>query len=60
MGEVVNLNRYRKQRSRAEREKEAAANRAKHGRTKAERHQQAMQQSKDTADLEQHRLDRDE
>ena len=37
MGEVVNLNRTRKARARAEAERQAAANRAKHGRTGAEK-----------------------
>lgn len=37
MGEVVNLNRVRKDRAKAEARAGAAANRAAHGRTKAER-----------------------
>ena len=37
MGEVVNLNRERKRRQRAEKEKQAALNRRKHGRNKGER-----------------------
>jgi len=37
MAEIVNLNRARKQRARAAKEVQAAANRASHGRTKAER-----------------------
>ena len=37
MGEIVNLNRTRKARARAEAAAAAAANRAKHGRTAAER-----------------------
>jgi hypothetical protein len=37
MGEVVNLNRFRKERAKADRKVEAAANRAAHGRGKAER-----------------------
>lgn len=37
MGEVVNLNRVRKDRARAEGRTAAAANRATHGRSKAER-----------------------
>ena len=35
MGEIVNLNRARKARAKAEAEARAAANRVKHGRTKA-------------------------
>ena len=37
MGDVVNLNRARKQRARADAKTAAAANRAAHGRTRAER-----------------------
>lgn len=36
-GDVVNLRSYRKRRERAGREAEAAENRVRHGRTKAER-----------------------
>ena len=38
MGEIVNLNRYRKMRAQQQREQEAGANRTKFGRTKAEAH----------------------
>jgi hypothetical protein len=37
MAEIVNLNRARKAKARAEAEARAAANRRKHGRTKAEK-----------------------
>jgi len=37
MAEPVNLNRVRKQKAKAEAALEAAANRAKHGRTKAQK-----------------------
>ncbi len=37
MGEVVNLNRARKQRAKADGKATASANRAAHGRTRAER-----------------------
>ena len=37
MAEIVNLNRARKAKARAEKQAEAAANRAKHGRPKAEK-----------------------
>ena len=37
MGDVVNLNRFRKTKARTEAANAAAANRAKHGRTSAER-----------------------
>ncbi|QDH73772.1 DUF4169 family protein [Brevundimonas sp. M20] len=37
MGEIVNLNRFRKDRARAEAKATAATNRATHGRTKGEK-----------------------
>ena len=37
MGEVINLRSYRKKKQRAERERDAAGNRARGGRSKAER-----------------------
>jgi len=37
MGDVVNLNRFRKQKAKQDREKQAETNRRLHGRTKAER-----------------------
>ena len=37
MAEIVNLNKARKQRARAEREAQVAANRVRHGRTRGER-----------------------
>jgi hypothetical protein len=37
MGEVVNLNRFRKARAKAEQEKLAEENRVRHGRTKSEK-----------------------
>lgn len=41
MGDVVNLNRFKKAKERAEKARVAAANRAKFGRTKAERENEA-------------------
>jgi len=43
MGKVVNLNRFRKQKAKAERARRAAVNRRWHGRTKAERAREALQ-----------------
>lgn len=46
MGDVVNLNKFRKRKAKEEREKRADTNRRLHGRTKAERardHQQKQQ-----------------
>ena len=45
MGEVVNLRQARKRRDRAERAAEADANRAKHGRTIAERDAEAAEEA---------------
>ena len=43
MAKVVNLNKFRKQKAKLEREKQADTNRRWHGRTKAERQQEAKQ-----------------
>ncbi|HYC67994.1 DUF4169 family protein [Brevundimonas sp.] len=45
MGEVVNLNRVRKDRARAEKKADAAANRGAHGRSKAERTKTAKERA---------------
>ena len=50
--DVVNLRQFRKRKARAEREADAAANRAKFGRSKAE-----CEVSEKTAELEKRRLD---
>ena len=47
MAEIVNLNKARKQRERAEREAQAAANRVRHGRTRGER----VRDAKEAEDL---------
>lgn len=46
MGDLVNLRQVRKRRARAERETTAAANRALHGRTKAERAIEALEETR--------------
>lgn len=43
MGDVVNLNKFRKRKAKEEREKQAETNRRLHGRTKAERTRDALQ-----------------
>jgi len=43
MGDVVNLNKFKKQKAKAERVKQAETNRRLHGRTKAERARDALQ-----------------
>ncbi|MBE2278726.1 MAG: DUF4169 family protein [Rhodobacteraceae bacterium] len=57
MAGVVNLNRFRKEKARAERRAEAEANAAKHGRTRAERSLDQARVEKSTRDLEAHRRD---
>ena len=52
MDDLINLNRARKAKARAERETEAATNRVKHGRTKAEK-----QSAKAEADRAARKLD---
>lgn len=46
MAEIVNLRHARKQRDRAAREATAAVNRAAHGRTKAERSAEALEDAR--------------
>jgi hypothetical protein len=53
----VNLNRFRKARARSEAEREAQANAAKFGRTKAERVLEASRGEKARRALDQHRLE---
>lgn len=57
MAEIVNLNRVKKAKARAEAEKTAAANRTKHGRTKAERAKDAAEEERRRALLDGARLD---
>ena len=57
MAEIINLRRVRKAKARAEAEAEAEANRAKFGRTKAEREQEAAQEKLVGKRLDAHRID---
>jgi hypothetical protein len=43
LSNVINLNKYRKQKAKAEREKQADVNRRLHGRTKSERSREELQ-----------------
>jgi len=52
MGDIVNLNRYRKAQARAEREKQAAENRVRFGRPKAETTAQRREQERTQRDLD--------
>ncbi len=61
MSEIVNLNRVRKARARTERERQAADNRARFGRSKAEKDAVQKRENRDAARHEGHRLsDREE
>lgn len=57
MGEIVNLRRTRKDRARGDREKQAAENRVRFGRTAAEREAQAAAETKAARVLDGHRRD---
>jgi ApbE superfamily uncharacterized protein (UPF0280 family) len=46
MGEVVNLNRFRKDRAKADAKATAAANRAAHGRSKADKTKAARERTR--------------
>lgn len=52
MGDVVNLNKFRKRKAKAERVKQAEVNRRLHGRTKAERAHDALQKQQLTRHLD--------
>lgn len=57
MGDVVNLNRFRKTRARTEREKEAEANRIRFGRTKEEKARDRLEQQRLGRSLDGSKLD---
>jgi hypothetical protein len=57
MAKVVNLNKFRKQKAKLEREKQADTNRRLHGRTKAERQQELLQKQKLTTKVDGARLE---
>ena len=52
MGEVINLNRFRKARAKAEEGRQAEENRVRHGRDKAEKRQTASEQDRADRDLD--------
>jgi GAF domain-containing protein len=58
MAEIINLRQVRKAKARAERERDAEANRRLFGRTKSERRLAESESEKAARDLEAHRLDR--
>jgi len=58
MAEIVNLNKYRKARKRAEEATGAAGNRVRHGRSKTERTQTLADISRSERGLDDKRIDR--
>jgi Domain of unknown function (DUF4169) len=57
MGDVVNLKQFKKRAARGQSEKEAAANRARFGRTKSDRIEDERRASRASDVLDQHRID---
>ena len=57
MGDVINLNKFKKQKAKAERAKQAETNRRLHGRTKAERARDALQKKQLETSVDGARLD---
>ncbi len=57
MGDIVNLNKYRKQRQRTEQTEQAAENRVRFGRNKSDRTRTHSEQDRRSRDLEGKRLD---
>ena len=57
MGTVVNLNKFRKQKQKVERQKQAETNRRLHGRTKAERAREALQKKQLEPSVDKARLE---
>jgi hypothetical protein len=60
MGNVVNLKRFKKRAARDQSEKEAAANRARFGRTKSERVEDERSVNRANDLLDRHRIDGEE
>lgn len=58
MGEIVNLNRARKARAKADAKRTAEANRLSFGRTKAERMTTRAERERDAAQLDGHKRDK--
>ena len=58
MGEIVNLNRARKARSKADRKAEAVANRLAHGRTRADKQAARLDQAREARLLDGKKRDR--
>jgi hypothetical protein len=57
MGDVINLNRFRKAKEKAVREAQAAANRARYGRTKEQRAREKDEAVRTAKDLDSKKID---
>ncbi len=57
MGDVINLNKYRKQREKAEQKLQAEANRLKHGESKASRTLRGKKRTLEDKQLEGHKIE---
>jgi hypothetical protein len=57
MGDLVNLRKARKKIERQRDERQAAANRLLHGRSKAERNEEAARQAKARREIDQHQVE---
>lgn len=55
--DIVNLNRFKKQKLRREKEKTSEQNRAKHGRTKSEKVMEKQKDAQTNKHLDDHKLD---
>jgi len=57
MGDLINLNKYRKKREREQHKKLADQNRVKHGESKLEKDQRAKKRALDDKQLDGHKID---
>jgi len=57
MGDLINLNKFRKRAEKERSEQEAAANRSKFGRTRSEREREEAQSERARELLDQHQID---
>jgi hypothetical protein len=57
MADIINLRKARKTIERQRDERQAAANRLLHGRSKAERHEEAARKAKALREIDQHQVD---
>ena len=60
MSDIVNLNRFRKKKARADKDAQATENRAKFGRTKAEKARDIADGAGHEKQLDDHQIDRDD